>query len=147
MSLKAWLEDGHLKKAEPTGADVRERFEVAIRDLKDAGIAELSVDTRFRLAYEAVLAVAQALMLADGFRPASLDNHYYSIESLEHTMGEDRKSLTLLHAMSKKGSLLPYGQVGAVSPEELATMLREAQRILKLGVAMLGAKHPEYLEE
>ncbi len=86
-------------------------------------------------------------MLADGFRPVPQDSHYCSIESLEHTMGEDGKSLTLLHAMSKKRHLLRYEQVGAVSREELAAMLGEAQRFLKLGVAMLGAKHPEYLEE
>ncbi|MCD4700851.1 MAG: hypothetical protein K8S24_03245 [Candidatus Aegiribacteria sp.] len=46
----------------------------------------------FRLSYEAMLVAAQALLLANGYRPASVSSHYYSIESLEHTIGESRRN-------------------------------------------------------
>lgn len=145
MSLGKWLDNGYLKKANPTKRDIEAKFGVAQRDLDDAANTGISDDTRYRLAYEAMLVVAQAMLLADGYRPASQGSHYYSIESLEHTMGESRKKIDLLHSFSKKRHICQYDQEGTVSPEEVEAMLKEARRIIRLGVAMLAAKHPEFL--
>ncbi|OPL19082.1 MAG: hypothetical protein AVO35_12470 [Candidatus Aegiribacteria sp. MLS_C] len=93
MSLKKWLDNGYLKKAKPTKRDIDAKFGVARRDLEDASTTEISDDSRYRLAYEAMLVVAQAMLLADGYRPASQGSHYSSIESLEHTMGESREKI------------------------------------------------------
>ncbi len=46
--------------------------------------------------------------------------------------------------MSKKRHVCQYDMDGSVSPEEVTVMLKEARRIMRLGIAMLMAKHPEY---
>lgn len=147
MSLKKWYDSNYLKKATPTASDIHRKFKVAGRDLKDAAIMDLSDDTRFRLAYEAMLVIAQAMLLAEGYRTSSQGSHYYAIESLEHTMGESREKLLLLHAFAKKRHICQYDMEGTVSPEEVGAMIKEAVRILEMGVAILSAKHPEFVIE
>lgn len=144
MSLKKWYDSGYLKKATPTSRDISAKFGVAERNLKDASVKDISDDTRFRLAYEAMLVVAQALLLAEGYRTGSQGSHYYAIESLEYTLGEKRKAINLLQTMAKKRHVCQYDVEGSVSPEEVAVMLKEARRIMRFGIAMLMAKHPEY---
>ena len=146
MSLKKLFDNGFLKKAKPTRKDIDDKFGVARRNLRDAAIESLSDDTKFRLAYETVIVTAQALLLAEGYRTGTRGSHFYAIESLEHTLGESRKRIILLHALSKKRHITQYDMEGAVSPEELKTMLEEAKRVSRLGLAMLLAKHPEFAE-
>lgn len=145
MSLKKWSDNGYLKNARPTKRDIDAKFGVAQRDLEDAANTDISDDTRYRLAYEAMLVTAQAMLLADGYRTSSQGSHYYSIESLEHTMGESRKKIDLLHSFSKKRHICQYDQEGTVSPEEVKAMLKEARRLIRTGIAMLAAKHPEFM--
>ena len=144
--MRKWLDNGYLKKAKPTKRDIEAKLCVAQRDMNDATNTGISDDTRYRLAYEAMLVVAQAMLLADGYRPASQGSHYYSIESLEHTMGESRAKIDLLHSFSKKKHMCQYDQEGIISPEEVNAMLKEAQRLFRMGIAVLSAKHPEYLQ-
>jgi uncharacterized protein (UPF0332 family) len=144
MSLIKLFDNGYLKKAEPTAWDINAKFAVADRNLQDAANEDISIDTRFRLSYEAMLVAAQALLLANGYRPASVNNHYYSIESLEHTIGESRDGIILLHALAKKRHVIQYDMAGAISPEELGTMTKQAKRIINLAAAMIAAKHPEF---
>ncbi len=145
MSLKRLFDNGYLRKAEPTKRDVNAKFAVADRNLRDAANENISIDTRFRLSYEAMLAAAQALLLADGYRPASGRSHYYSIESLEYTIGESRDEIILLHALAKKRHVIQYDMVDAISPEELVIVRKQAKRIINLAAAMIGAKHPEFI--
>lgn len=146
MSLKKWLDNGYLKKAKPTKRDIDAKFGVARRNLEDASSIEISDDTRYRLAYEAMLVVAQAMLIADGYRPSSQGSHYYSIESLEYTMGESSEKIDLLHSFSKKRHMCQYDQEGIISPEEVNAMIKEAKRLIRMGIAVLSAKHPEFLQ-
>ncbi len=145
MSLKKLFDNGYLRKAGPTARDVNLKFAIAKRNLQDAANENISIDTRFRLSYEAMLVVAQALLLADGYRPAPGRSHYYSIESLEYTIGESRDEIILLHALAKKRHVIQYDMAGAVSPEELVTVKKQAKRITNLAVAKIAAKHPEFI--
>ena len=38
-----------------------------------------------------------------------------------------------------------YDMAGAISPEELVTVKKQAKRITNLAVAMIAAKHPEFI--
>ena len=145
MSLKKLFDNGYLRKAEPTTRDINAKFEVAVRNLRDAANEDISIDTRFRLSFEAMLVAAQALLLADGYRPAAGRGHYYSIETLEYTIGESRDIIILLHALAKKRHVIQYDMTGAISPEELATMMKQAKRIMNLVTAYMAAKHPEFI--
>lgn len=146
MSLKSWYDSGYLKKATPTKRDISAKIGVAERDLRDSENTDISDDTRYRLAYEAMLVFAQALLLADGYRPTYQGSHYYSVESLEHTIGESRSKIDLLHSFAKKRHICQYDMEGVVSPEEVHAMLKEAKRIIQIGTAVLAAKHPEYID-
>lgn len=145
MSLKRLFDNGYLRKAVPTTRDINAKFAVADRNLRDAANENISIDTRFRLTYEAMLVAAGALLLADGYRPASGASQYYSIESLEFTIGESRDEIILLHALAKKRHVIQYDMAGAISPEELETMIKQANRIINLAAAMIAAKYPEFI--
>ena len=143
MSLKNWYNSAYLKKAQPATLDIAAKIRVAKRDLVDSSITDLSDDTKFRLAYEAMVVVAQALLLTEGYRPGSTGSHYYAIESLEYTLGESRENLSVLHAFSKKRHVCQYEIEGAISPEEITAMRHQAERILRKGIAALMIKFPE----
>ncbi|GEM_PF-5725187 len=146
MSLQKWLDSGFLRTAKPVAKDIAEKYRIAERNLRAASLEGQPDDIAFRLAYEAVVVVAQALLLADGYRPATTCSHYYSIESLEYTLGESRDKLILLQAMVKKRHISQYEMIDTISPGELKAMLKEARRIQDLGTAILMAKHPELAE-
>ncbi len=105
-----------MKKAQPATLDVAAKIRVAKRDLVDSSITDLSDDTKFRLAYEAMVVVSQALLLAEEYRPGSTGSHYYAIESLEYTLGESKENLSLLHVFSKKRHICQYEIEGACQP-------------------------------
>lgn len=123
MSLEKWAENGWLKTAEPNNNDIESLLSVAERNLNDCRVKGLSDDSVFMLAYQAILACAQALLLKSGFRPASKGQHYYSIESLRETLS-DNKQVDVLQQIRNKRNIIQYEQAGIISPSE-ATRIQE----------------------
>jgi hypothetical protein len=73
MTLENLLQIGKLKPHEPTHEELARLLAAAGRNLKDAGHAGISPESRFDIAYKAVMQCALLAMLAQGFRPSTSD--------------------------------------------------------------------------
>lgn len=71
MSLENLARIGKLKPLAADEREIRRLLESAERAVRDAAHEELSTDTRFTLAYGALLQVALAALRAKGYRPAT----------------------------------------------------------------------------
>ena len=128
MSLEKWAENGWLKTAEPDGKDIESLLSVAERNINDSRVKGLSDDSVFMIAYQAILACAQALLLKRGFRPASKGQHYYPIESLRETLCNNEQ-VDVLQQIRNKRNIIQYEQAGIISPSEALRIIELADEI------------------
>ncbi|MBI4304112.1 MAG: hypothetical protein HY665_07235 [Chloroflexi bacterium] len=61
MTLNDWLGRGWLVRHRPDRREIRELLAVADRDIADAQVKGISIDTRLSIAYNAALQLAVAL--------------------------------------------------------------------------------------
>ena len=71
MAFQNLLKIGQLKAHAATAVDVQKMLAAATRNLKDAGLAENSGETRFDCAYKAIMQCALIAMWANGYRPST----------------------------------------------------------------------------
>ena len=57
MSLEQWLQNGWLRRSEPTLAEIQELLRVVDRDISNAQAVGLDADGRFQHAYNAALQI------------------------------------------------------------------------------------------
>ena len=95
------LRIGKLKEHVVTKVEIERLFAKAAVGLRDAGNASLGTDTRFILAYRAILEAAMAAMLANGYRPSTSEpgHHQLLIQTLPKTAGVDPARVRVLDAM------------------------------------------------
>lgn len=116
------------------------------RNLKDARINVLSPDSRFDIAYKAVMQCALIAMMANGFRPSTNEpgHHATVIQSLPKTIGLSDDRMIVLDNLRKKRNLSDY--VGKdISEEEAAACARAAEDVAAVAEKWLRANHPDLM--
>lgn len=148
MSLKKWEEYGWLR-AEPTSRDeIKSLLTIVDRDLKDAGVAEVSEDRRFEAAFSAARTAATVALRASGYRTSTLPGHHVkTIESLEVTIKADSKLIQKMKTLSKKRNATSYDSAGNVSAQEVELAMKTAKELRFLVVAWLKNNHPDLLKD
>lgn len=99
-----------LEAVEPDRTGVERLLEAANRSLADASLLDLSNEGRFDMAYKAVMQIANAALLANGYRtPTNRPGHHQTmIQSLPKTMGVDRETMILLDGLRKQRNVIDY---------------------------------------
>lgn len=77
MTLENLLRIGKLKAHAADRIEIDRLLSAADRALNDAMVPDLSSDGRLDLAYRAIMQVALAAMLANGYRPATSEPGYH----------------------------------------------------------------------
>ena len=67
MTLENLAQIGKLKPHKPTHEEITKLLAGARRDLKDAGVQDISTETRFDAAYRAAMRCALVALMANGF--------------------------------------------------------------------------------
>ena len=146
MSLRDWLANRWLDEHETNAEEIGNLLALADRDLHDAQSAELSVDWRFNIAYNAALQLAGAALAASGYRVVrSGPHHHRTIQSLAHTIGADDNTVLLLDRFRKKRNVAEYDAVGTISNQEATEMLALAQSLRQRVLDWLRGNHPTLL--
>jgi Rad3-related DNA helicase len=101
--------------------------------LKDAGNPQLSVDSRFDLAYNAAHAFALAALRFHGYRS---DSRYLVFQCLEHTLKLPREQWRVLDQAHNKRNIAEYSGETEIDEPLLEALLRVA-RILEVQVPAL----------
>ncbi|NLI77342.1 MAG: DNA-binding protein [Candidatus Riflebacteria bacterium] len=117
----------------------------AIR-LKDAGNDQISLESRFDLAYEALLQIGLAALRANGLRPDSRGGHHVlALQTLETTIGFPRQRLRLLDEFRRKRAAALDDGAFEPSAAELDALLRAAQELQAHFLTWLRREHPDLL--
>lgn len=95
------LRIGKLKAHAVRKVEIERLFLAAERALRDAANETIGADTRFGLAYRAIIQVAMAAMLCNGYRPGTSEpgHHQLLIQSLPKSAGVDPARVKLLDTL------------------------------------------------
>ena len=75
MTLENLLKIGQLKIHSTDRSEVQRLLEAVRRNLNDAGVDAISLETRFDAAYKAIMQTAMVALLANGYRADSRGHH------------------------------------------------------------------------
>ncbi|MDY0147159.1 MAG: DNA-binding protein [Halothiobacillus sp.] len=119
-----------LEAVEPDRTGVERLLEAANRSLSDASLLDLSNEGRFDMAYKAVMQIANAALLANGYRtPTNRPGHHQTmIQSLPKTIGVDRDTMILLDGLRKQRNVIDYS--GDTVSSSMANEAFEQARLL-----------------
>lgn len=145
MTLSDWERNGWVLSHRPTSREIADLLAIVDRDLADSQAPSLSADWRLNIAYNAALQAATAALAASGFRASRDQHHYRVIQSLELTIGADRKVVSRLDAFRKKRNIGGYERAGGISEGEAREMRELAESIAHDVRAWLSKSHAELL--
>lgn len=120
---------------------------ISDRDLVAASVAGLPSDWRLAIAYNAALQTATAALAAAGYRASRENHHYRVIQSLEYTLGPDRKIIEALDAFRKKRNTSNYDIPGFVSEREAQQMMNLAADLRARVEEWIRQNHPALLKK
>jgi hypothetical protein len=140
------LEAGRLARHR-TSKQEAEALRAAIeRNLKDAGLAGLSADNRFGLAYEAALLAARLAVHAAGYRVKPLPGaHRTTFEALGLALGaahQDR--VDYFELCRRRRNELSYEAANVVTARQATEILKEARELI-LSVEQWVRSHHAHL--
>ena len=137
MTLENLLKIGQLKSHVTDRSEVQQLLEAARRNLADADVAAISLETRFDAAYKAIMQLALVALLANGYRADSRGHHQIMIQSLPLTIGLSKERMIVLDAMRRKrnaadylGSYVDHGSV-EVCMVQATELLMDVERWLR----------------
>jgi hypothetical protein len=147
MSLEKWVEYGWLRPEATSPDEIQGLLSIVDRGLHDSKVEEISIDLRFIAAFNSALTAATVALRAAGFRVSSQAGHHVkTIESLEFTHPEGRTFIQKLKVMSNKRNRSSYDAAGAVSDQDLQSMMRLAADLQSKLQTWLRKEHPELLK-
>ena len=143
MSLENLLRTRQLIRHVPTAAEVHRLLNAIERNLADAGVAAISDEARFDLAYKAAMQCTLVALHVNGFRPSTSEpgHHATAIQTLPLTLGISDQDWRVLDALRRKRNASDYAgdTVTAGMVEECQQQAKVLFRKLKVH---LREKHP-----
>lgn len=131
MSLENLNKIGKVKAHECSADEGRKLLAAARRNLKETQIQELSSETRFDLAYKAIMQSSLLALMCNGYRPSTSEpgHHATVIRTLPTTIGLANDRMVILDKLRRTRNVSDYSGDG-VSEEEAASCVRSARALL-----------------
>ena len=117
---------GQLKAEPPADAEIQGLVRSGLRRLDDAGRQELSLESRFDLAYNAAHALALAALRLRGYRSES---RYLVFQCLQHTVDLPVEQWRVLDQAHRKRNLAEYEGYMDVDEQLVSATLRVAREV------------------
>lgn len=117
---------GQLKSEPPAEAEIQGLLRSGLRRLDDAERQELSLESRFDLAYNAAHALALAALRLRGYRSES---RYLVFQCLQHTVDLPVEQWRVLDQAHRKRNLAEYEGYMDVDEQLVAATLRVAREV------------------
>lgn len=116
-----------LRREPPDPDELARLIDVARARLRDAGRPDLSIETRFGLAYGSAHAASLAALRRLGYRTNKL---YLVFQLLPQTLGLDAAVWRVLDRAHEKRNLLEYEGMTDIEPQLVADTLAAASQVL-----------------
>lgn len=135
---------GQLKSHVTSREEVQRLLDAARRNLADSAVEVISCETRFDSAYKAVMQLALAAMMANGFRPDTNrpGHHMTVIQSLPQTIGLPTERMVVLDVLRRKRNLTDYSG-GWIDENTMEQCILEARNLLRDVEAWFKEQRPE----
>ena len=147
MSLEKWVEYGWLKREATSPDEIHGLLSIVNRGLDDSSVEAISTDLRFIAAFNSALTAATVALRTNGYRTSTQAGHHVkTIESLELTIPEGHRFVQRLKALSNKRNRSSYDVAGAVSDQDLRSVMKLAAELQAGLQAWLRKEHPELLK-
>lgn len=110
LSLENLLKIGQLKQHPVSAEEIEKLLASAQRNLRDAGVKEVSAETRFDAAYKAIMQSALAALMMHGYRPdTSRPGHHMTVlQSTPLTLGLASRRVVVLDALRRQRNVADY---------------------------------------
>lgn len=131
MSLENLTKIGRLKPHSASKEEATKLLAAARRNIGETNIPGLSPETRFDLAYKAVMQCGPLALIANGCRPStSVPGHHVTIiQTLQLTIGLESERMIVLDKMRRVRNVNDYsGDI--ISEEAAAACIRSAESLL-----------------
>ncbi|MBW6513102.1 MAG: HEPN domain-containing protein [Desulfuromonadaceae bacterium] len=131
MTLENLLKTGQLSEYSARADEVQRLLEAARRNIADAKVAAISLETRFDAAYKAIMQMAMTALLVNNFRPSTSapGHHMTMIQALPKTIGLPKTRMVVLDALRRKRNVADY-LGGYVDQTALDSCIDEAELLL-----------------
>jgi len=126
--LENLLRIGKLKLERSALAELKGLLRSGSLRLADSRRSDISLESRFDLAYNATHALALAALRAEGYRA---DSRYLVFQCLQHTIGLSNAQWRVLDQAHRKRNLAEYEGELDVDEQLLEAMLRVAREVEK----------------
>ena len=144
MSLERYVENSWLRREPTSSQEIADQLGIVKRSMSDAAVVDISDDLRFYTTFNAILALANTALRANGYRAATQSGHHARIlETLEFTIRADVRLLRKLSAFFKKRNSASYDSAGSISDDDLNQILTTAQELRTTVEDWLMKAHPE----
>ncbi|MBI3561969.1 MAG: DNA-binding protein [Gammaproteobacteria bacterium] len=147
MTLENLLKIGQLKSHVTDAVEVGRLLAASKRNLTDAALKGISSETRFDVAYKAIMQCALVALMANGFRPDTKRPGYHmtTLQSLPLTIQISVDRVVVLDALQRKRNLSDYTgeDIDDVSAENCVC---EAQQLIQETKRWLQKNWPLLLE-
>ena len=146
--MEKWVEYGWLRPEPTSSEEIKSLLGIVDRSLADAKVEAVSTDLRFIAAFNAALSLATLALRATGHRAAAQAGHHVkTIDSLELTLKPNAKIIQKFKTFNNKRNKSVYDVAGAISDQELQSMVSLAKELKNNTIAWLREVHPELLEK
>jgi hypothetical protein len=147
VSLEQWLQNGWLRQAEASVAEIQSLLEVVDRDLADARTVGLSADGGFQHAYDAALQLCMIALRASGYKvPKGQGQHKRAIDALRLTVGKHMgDTADHLERCSRLRGQSVYERSGVVSEEDARDLIDLAGSLRTTILKWLSDNHRDLL--
>lgn len=127
MTLKPWVDKGDLQKVEVTRESLSNLLSLIDRDIADAGIASVSPDRRFAIAYSAALNLASYVIRKRGYRvTGKVGHHRITFQVAGEVLGKKaREHLDYFDVCRRKRNRLDYDLAGVATDKEVSELIEK----------------------
>lgn len=146
MTLENLAKIGKLNPHKTNREEIARLLAAVRRNMKDARLTSISPESRFDIAYKAVMQCALIAVMANGFRPSTSEpgHHATVIQSLPKTIGLSDERLIVLDQLRKKRNLSDYVGEG-IGEEEAAACARAADDLVSIVEKWLRANRSDLI--
>jgi uncharacterized protein (UPF0332 family) len=118
--------------------------ELIARDLKDAGVTEISADRRFATAYNAALQAANMAVACAGYRISSMSGHHkIALESAQLALGKAANEYAdYFETCRRKRNMIDYTRPRMATDTEAKEALQSAREFVELVENWITKNHP-----
>jgi hypothetical protein len=133
-----------LQEITPDPAMISRLLTAASRNLSDASVVEISMETRFDVAYKSILQSANAALQASGYRTLTSKpgHHQTMLQLLVKTAGVRRETVIVLDALRRQRNVVDYS--GDLIPESaVIECVSQAEYLIKKVHDWISTHYPE----